>query len=182
MSVKNNEIKEKAKKAYDLAYKYEKTWGACSQCTIKALQDIYDEVNSDIFQALGGFVAGGACECDGMCGAYAAGIYFLGTKKGRRIEDIVGNRDDLTSKHQEQWRLVKKLHDRFIDKYGSVICSDIHRKIYGRSYYLADKKDLEKFNKAGAHDWGCTSVCGDAAKWSVEILEELFLNEKKSNN
>ena len=70
-------VKEKAQIAHDLAYKYEKELGACSQCTIKALQEIYNEVDSSIFQALGGFTGGGGCECDGVCGAYAAGIYFI---------------------------------------------------------------------------------------------------------
>lgn len=177
----NEGVKEKAKRSYELAYKYEKDWGACSQCTIKALQEVYNEENSDIFQALGGFAAGGACECDGICGAYAAGIYFFGTKKGRRVEDIGRNASDpkALEKHGDQFMLIKKLHDRFVDKYGSVICSNVHRKLYGRSYYIADPQELEKFDKAGAHEWGCTSVCGDGAQWVVEIFEDFMEKNKK---
>ena len=146
----NEGVKKKAKRAYELAYKYEKDWGACSQCTIKALQEVYNEENSDIFQALGGFAAGGACECDGICGAYAAGIYFFGTKKGRRVEDIGRNASDP--------KALKK---------------------HGRSYYIADPQELEKFDKAGAHEWGCTSVCGDGAQWVVEIFEDFMEKNKK---
>lgn len=177
----DKKIKEKAKRAYEIAYKYEGDWGACSQCTIRALQKVYNEENSDIFQALGVFAAGGACECDGICGAYAAGIYFFGTRKGRRPEDIGVNPDDpkALEKHGEQFELVKKLHDRFVNKYGSVICGNIHRKLYGRIYYIADPEELEKFDKAGAHDWGCTSVCGDVAQWTVEIYEETIEKNKK---
>ncbi|HAJ94884.1 MAG TPA: hypothetical protein DCP02_01505 [Actinobacteria bacterium] len=168
------EIKEKAKMAYELAYKYEKEFSACSQCTIKALQEVYNEEDKGVFQALGGFAGGGACECDGICGAYAAGIYFFGTKTGRGLKDIGSNPEDPdgSRKHREQFKLIKKLHDRFVDKYGSIICSSIHRKLYGRSFYIADWKEMKKFDEAGAHDWGCTSVCGETAKWIVEIFED----------
>ena len=58
-------------------------------------------------------------------------------------------------------------HQKFIEKYGSVICSSIHRKLYGRAFYIADRSELEKFEEAGGHDWGCTGVCGNAARWTV---------------
>lgn len=176
----NKKVEERAKKASELAYKYEHDWGACSQCTIRALQEVYGEIDNDVFQALGSFAAGGACEGDGICGAYAATLYFFGTKYGRNFDDIGKNPDDpkALKKHEDQFLLVKKMHDKFIEKYGSVICHQIHRKLYGRPYYIADPEELDKFDKQGAHDWGCTSVCGDAAKWAVEILEE-FLNTKK---
>ena len=31
---------------------------------------------------------------------------------------------------------------------------------------------------AGGHDWGCTSVCGNGAKWTVEILDEAKKDKK----
>ena len=172
----SEESKAKAQKAYALAYDYEKKLGACSQCTIKALQEVYDELDSKAFQALGGFAAGGGCECDGICGAYAAGIYFFGTKTGRSLEDIGSDPEDPAGKrkHRMQFKLVKKLHDRFVEKYGNVNCSSIQKKIYGRSFYLADRNDYKEFEKAGGHDWGCTGVCGDAARWVVEIYEDFI--------
>jgi len=175
------EIKEKAKKANSIAHKCEAEWGACSQCTIKALQEVYNEESSDIFQALGGFAAGGAWECDGSCGAYAAGIYFFGTKIGRRIEDIGKDPKDPNAIKifEKQFALIKDLHERFTEKYGSIICSNVHRKLYGRSFYLADPEELEKFDKAGAHIWGCPSVCGDVAEWVVEIFEDFVARGKK---
>jgi len=170
----NKKIEYKARKAYELAYKYEAEWGGCSQCTIRALQEVYDEEKSEVFKALGSFAAGGARECDGICGVYAAGMYFIGTKFGREFKDIGKDPNDpkASKKHTEQLILVKKLHEKFIDAYGTIICHEIHRKLYGRPYYLADKEELNKFYQAGGHKWGCTSVCGNGAKWTVEIIEE----------
>jgi C_GCAxxG_C_C family probable redox protein len=165
-------VKEVKKKAYDLGYKYEAQYGGCPQATMRALQEVYQEVNPDIYQGMTGFTAGCGIEGDGICGAYAASIYFIGQKYGRRLEDIGKNPDDPNAEEKlfENFALVKKIHDKFIEKYGSIICHQIHRKLYGRPYYLADPEELEKFYKAGAHDWGCTSVCGDAAEWTVEVL------------
>ena len=73
--------------------------------------------------------------------------------------------------------LVKKLHDKFIKAYGTVLCHGIQRKLYGRSYYLADSEDLKKFYEAGGHSWGCTSVCGNGTRWTYEIIEEKNKNK-----
>jgi len=177
----NKKTEEKAKRAHSLAYEYEGAWGGCSQCTIRALQVIYGEENDDIFQALGSFAGGGGAEGDGVCGAYAAGSFLIGTRYGRRCEDIGKDPDDpqALKKHEDQFALVKKLHDKFVDKYGSVICHHIHRKLYGRPFYITDPEELEKLDKAGGHDWGCTGVCGDAAQWTVEILEDFIEKNKK---
>ena len=162
-----------AKNAYDLGYKYEGKYGACSQATMRALQEVYGEINSDVFQGMAGFAAGCGIEGDGICGAYAASTYFISSRYGRRLEDLDKDPDDPSAekKLHETFNLVRKIHDKFIEKYGSVICSQIHRKLYGRPFYIVDQDEFEKFEKKGAHDWGCTSVCGEAAKWTVELLE-----------
>ncbi len=167
--------KTKAQKAYDFAYKYENELHVCGQCTIKALLDVYNINNNDFFKGLSGFAAGGAMEGDGICGAYLAGIFFLGLKLGRNICDIGKDPNDPrgSKKNRILNPLIRKLHKRFMDKYGSIICHQIQRKIYGRPFYIVDQQELEKFEKAGGHDWGCTSVCGYGAKWTVEIFEEV---------
>ncbi|MBM3707674.1 MAG: C_GCAxxG_C_C family protein [Actinobacteria bacterium] len=171
--------REKTEQAYDLAYKYEKEWRVCSQCTIKSLFDVYEIDNKDIFRALSGFGGGGATQGDGMCGAYVAGMIFLGLKLGRDISDIGADSNDPRGfkKNKALTILLKKLRDKFINEYTSIICHQIHRKLYGRPFYLLDSQELEKFDLAGGHDWGCTSVCGNAAKWTVEIYEEFLKNE-----
>jgi len=119
-------------------------------------------------------------EGDGTCGAYLAGIFFLGLKLGRNNHDIGKSPDDPrgSKKNRKLNNLIKILHKKFIDKYGSIICEQIHRKIYGRPFYIVDDDELKKFEAAGAHKKGCTSVCANAAKWTVEILEEAEKNKK----
>jgi C_GCAxxG_C_C family probable redox protein len=166
--------KTKAQKAFDLAFKYEKELHGCGQSTIKALLDTYNINNDELYKSLSGFAAGGGMEGDGTCGAYLAGVFFLGLKFGRSSHDIGKYPDDPrgSKKNRKLNELIKKLHEKFINEYGNIICENIHRKIYGRPFYIVDDDELKKFENSGAHDRGCTSVCGNAAKWTAEILEE----------
>ncbi|MBN2073032.1 MAG: C_GCAxxG_C_C family protein [Actinobacteria bacterium] len=174
--------KTKMQEAYDLAFEYEKEWKFCSQCTIKALMDVYKIDNDSFFKALSGFAAGGGLEGDGMCGAYLAGIFFLGLKFGRGLSDIGTDPEDPrgSKKNRRLATFVKKLHEKFIEEYGTVTCSQIHRKLYGRPFYIVDPDESKKFEEAGAHTWGCTSVCGNAARWTVEIFDSIQDDDKNN--
>lgn len=172
---------EKAKRAYELGFELEKKEKGCSQSTIKALMEVYGELDSDNYQSLAGFSAGGGTLGDGICGAYAAGIFFFGTHTGRRLEDINAdpNEPRASSKNADNFKLVQELHNRFIEAYGTVICHQIHRNLYGRAFSITDPDEKRKFEEAGAHAWGCTGVCGNAARWVVEIFEEYLSGKDK---
>ncbi len=75
------------------------------------------------------------------------------------------------------FQIIKELHDRFIEEYGSVICSDIQKKLFGRSFNILNKDDKILFEKMGAHKDKCPIVVAKAAAWMVEIIlkhPELF--------
>jgi hypothetical protein len=176
----DKEIKKKAKKAYEIAYEYEKKYGECSQCTIRALQEAYSEINSNVFRAIGGLAGGGGSEGDGTCGAYAACLYFFSSKYGRRFEDLDRDKNDPRAGgfKKNLYFLIESLHNKFMEEYGTIICSQLHRKIFGRPFYHKDADDLKKFDEMGGHEKGCPHICGNAAKWTVEIYEN-FINGNK---
>ena len=154
------------KKAYNLGFQYEQVYKGCSQCVLAAVQDLFGERNDDVFRAASG-LAGGAGLCgDSGCGAYSGGIMALSQLHGRVRENFL----DPERTRRKSFDLAKKLHDKFIAAYGSVICRDIQQKILGRGYYLRDPEEFGKFEKAGAHAGKCPSVVGSAAKWTAEIL------------
>ena len=120
-------------------------WIGCAQCTIKALLDVYKIDNNDFFKALSGFAAGGAKEGDGMCGAYLAGVFFLGFEFGRNIYDIGVDPDDPrgSKKNRVLNPLIKDLHEKFIKEYGSItyhILGNPFSKIYFKLGY--DKRPV----------------------------------------
>ena len=66
---------------------------------------------------------------------------------------------------------IQQLQKKFIEKYGTNQCTDIHSKLCDKSFDLREKAERVAFRAAGGHcDHGCTEVVADATKWAVEIL------------
>lgn len=179
----NTNLKEKADRAYEIAYNHNAQYGHCPHCTIRSLHEVYEgKVDKDIFRALGVFSGGGALEGDGTCGAYVAGLFFLSSKFGINFDEIANDVSDSTlfrnGGEPVLYPLAKELHEKFINEYGSIVCHQIHRELYGRPYYLADDEEHEKLKEllSTSKITGCPAVCGNAAKWTVEIYEN-FINK-----
>ncbi|GAI76498.1 unnamed protein product, partial [marine sediment metagenome] len=68
--------------------------------------------------------------------------------------------------------LTKKLYDRFVQEYGSCICKDVQKKIFGRSFNFWDEKEKEIFEKSGGHIDKCPAVVAKTAQWTFKIIEE----------
>ena len=155
-----------AQKAYDLGYEYEKKYGACSQCTILAIMDSLGRRNSDVFKASFGF-AGGIASLSEMCGALAAGIMMISFEHGRELANLTTQTEE---ERRECLQLVRNLHARYLDAYGSAKCADVHQKIFGRTFDQWDPKEFAQFLRLGGHVDKCTAVVGNVARWTVEIL------------
>jgi len=169
--------KEKVlQKAYDLGFQNEVKYGGCGQCVVAALQDAFDMPSNDVFKAMSGYAGGGATVGDGSCGAYVAGILFLSGLRGRERDNFA----DPDKIRFTSFANARKLHRKFIDEFGSIICREMQMKMFGRPYYLPDPDEMKKFLDAGGHTTHCPEVCGKAARWTAEIaFEEGLIPEKK---
>ncbi len=170
--MQNTSLQEIPRQAYKLGTLYEKENHGCAQSTIRAIMEAADSLHPEAYRQMAGFAAGGGCLTDGNCGAYTAGIFFISMKTGRRLEDLNKNQEDPRASGQNalNFEMVKLLHDKFLEKYDTVICREIHKKLYGRNFNLLNKQEKTEFEQAGAHIWGCTETCGLAAQWTLEIL------------
>ena len=157
-----------AQKAYETGYSYEGKYGACSQCTLLAIMDALGERNDDVFRASFGF-AGGIGSLSMTCGALSAGIMAISFAHGRNLED-------LTTQTEEEKRycmqMVRDLVKIYMDEYGTITCAYVHQKLFGRSFDQWDEDEFREFLRLGGHVDKCTSVVGNVAKWTVEILAE----------
>ncbi len=161
-------------KAYDLGYNYEKTYRGCAQCVLAALQDTFQMPNEAVFKALSGFAGGSALVGDAGCGAYSGGIAFLSGLRGRERRNFA----DPDRLRFVSFATARKLHDQFLKEYGSVVCREMHSKLFGRPFFLPDPDEMRKFDEAGGHTTVCTDVCGKAARWAAEIaIEEGLISE-----
>lgn len=158
---------ELLKKAYSLGFNSEKTIRGCAQCTIKALGELVSNPQELIFKAASGFSGGIAITGDGSCGGYTGGVLFMGSYIGRKLDRL---EDGDKQAQYMSFDMAQKLHDRFIETYGSVTCSEIHKTLFGRDYCLRTKAMRNEFELAGGHADKCTSVIANAASWTAEIL------------
>ena len=170
------QILEKAQKGFDIGFDLEKKYGECPQVTTRGLQIVYNELNDDLFRYVGFLAGGGGCQSDGSCGAYCAGLMFLSSKYGRTIKDIETlDEEGLLKIRKKNLPIQQKLHEKFIQEYGTIICQGIHRKLVGRPFWAIDDHDLQIFLDMGGHDRVCPNVVGNAVKWTIEIYEESLL-------
>jgi len=178
----DHKVKIKAEKAFKLAYDFDLKYGECAQATLYALQNIYNKKDDSIFKGMVALAGGGLHRCDGSCGVFSASIFFMGLFAGRGFEDLDNNTDDPSAheKLNSLFAIGDIIYKKFIENYGSINCSDIQRKLLGRSYFLRDPDEIEKFIDAGGYGKsGGPTVVANGAKWTVEILEDFLKNDKK---
>jgi C_GCAxxG_C_C family probable redox protein len=155
---------ETTERAYALAYEFEQKHGACSQCVIAALQETVGGIDDAVFKAAHALAGGAAKTGQGTCGALAGGMMAISAKYGRE-------REAFEKAHStEAANLAKDLYDRFVDEFGSPICSGVQETIFGRSFNLWDPDDRQAFEEAGGHLDKCPDVVGRAAMWTAAIL------------
>ena len=153
-----------AERAYALAYDYERRHHNCPQCVFAALQEVLGIGDDATFKAAYSLSGGGARTSRGTCGALVGGMLAIGSIYGRDKQHF-GQRG-----YSDASRVAKKLFDRFVEEWGSPICTDVHLKWLGRRFDMWT--EYEAFDAAGAHDDKCPTVTGKTARWAVEILLE----------
>jgi len=158
--------KELMARAYQLGFDYEKRYKGCSQCVIAAIQDTLGVRDDKVCKAATGLAAGGGLTGIGVCGAYVGGVMVLSQLCGRERSNF----EDPERIRFKSFDLAKKIIDRFIGEFGTIICRDIQTVKFGRPYYLRDPEDFKKFEEAGGHDDKCTDVVGKAAQIAVKLI------------
>jgi C_GCAxxG_C_C family probable redox protein len=150
--------------AFKKAKQYEMKSGGCSQCTLAGIFDALDVQNNEIFKAATGFADGVGLTGDGHCGALSGGVLAIGYFFGRNKEDFSDMMKLLKAN-----LLSKKLHDRFVKKYGTCRCADLQKSFFGRFYNLYDPEEMMAAMKAGLLEI-CSTVAGEVASMTIEII------------
>jgi mannitol-1-phosphate 5-dehydrogenase len=159
--------------AYERGFYHEQAVHGCAQCALASLFDVSGRKDAALFQAVSAMAGGVGLTGDGICGGYAAGILWMGSYVGRRLEHFDADKEE----QYKSFDMAQRLRARYLDTYGSLICRDIHESIFDRAYILRTKEVRNQFDAAGGHVDRCTSVVAMAALWTTEILiEEGFLH------
>jgi C_GCAxxG_C_C family probable redox protein len=153
-------------KAFESGKRHEIKSTGCSQSTIAGIFDALGIENDDIFKAATGLADGVGLTGDGHCGALSGGVMAISYLFGREGKDS----GDMM-KQVPALVMSKKLHDQFVEQYGTCRCADIQTKSVGRFFNLYDPKEMEAAKKAGMVD-KCSTLVGDVARMATRIILE----------
>ena len=156
------------KKAYTGGFFSEVKYRACCQALLINLFEIFGNEDPELFRVTTGFSGGMAITGDGVCGGYSGGILYMGKFAGRRLAET---KIDGDKKLQYlSYEMSQQLHDLLTDTFGTVVCSGVHKSIFGQSYRLRTKPVRNAFEEAGAHTSKCTTVIAMSSMLTVRIL------------
>jgi C_GCAxxG_C_C family probable redox protein len=151
-------------KAFESALNYERKCTGCAQTTIAGIFEVLGIENDDVFRSASGLADGLGLTGDGACGALVGGAMVIGYLFGRKKKDFSDMMKPMTS-----YILTKRLHDRFVEKYGTCRCYDIQKSLMGRTFNLYDPSELKQATEYGMIDH-CSKVVGTSARLATEII------------
>lgn len=151
-------------KAYRLGYEYERKYGNCAQCVIASIQDVFGGIDDSVFKTAFGLAAGVGLTSKGTCGAVSGAVMVISSLRGRDREHLT------TGKYGKCYELSRQIVSKYEEKYGSCLCHEVQKKVFGRSFDLWDREQYRDFEAAGGHRDKCPEVVGTAARWVAELI------------
>ncbi len=151
--------------AYKLGKEYEMKYTGCAQSTIAAIFDSLGIWSEDVFRAGSGLADGLGLSGNGSCGALVGAsmvISYLFPREKENFDDVF--------RPMKAYRLVKELHDEYVNKFGSCRCHDVQKKLMGRTFNLWDPKELSEAMSSNMVDF-CSDVVAWVSRKAVEIIE-----------
>jgi C_GCAxxG_C_C family probable redox protein len=154
-------------KATQLAYSYESKYYACSQTVLAALMEAFGITDLNVLRAATTF-AGGVARRGTACGSLAGGLIIIGYLCGR--DDL-----EMIEQYQRGMKYADQLCIKFEENYGTVVCRDIQKIKFGRSFDLLKVEEREALHAImKTNPDGCQAVAREAARWTAEIMIEIL--------
>ena len=152
--------------AYEKGKKYELENGDCAQCTLSVVFEALGIEDDGVFRSATALADGLGLTTNGHCGALSGGAMAIGYLFGRKKEDFA-----IMKKLVKANLLTKKLHDWYLERYGTIRCADVQQKLGGRVYNMYEPADFEQAVKDGFFNIS-SSLVGDVARMTTQIILE----------
>jgi len=160
------EKREMIERVRETALDNEKAITGCARSVAHALYEHLGLGNEEVIQGLAPF-SGGTARTGSMCGAVVGGVTGMGLafapNQLRGASKLPG--------YNKSFDLAWVFCDRFKERFGSLVCREVHHSLFGCSWNLRDLQDREDFFKPEIHD-KCAEVVGEAAALAAEIILE----------
>jgi C_GCAxxG_C_C family probable redox protein len=158
---------EKIEKAVSAAKEAQVRDDICARSVLVGLKTVFDRIPEEMITATMS-LAGGTGGASGSCGAYCCGLMAVGLYYNAPLEEERVNPE----KKQIGSSKFNEYRERFKKEMGTVLCPEIHEKVFGRRYVLYDPVQHEEFLSMPGHQVKCAEVVGLAAKIAAEMILE----------
>ena len=137
----------------------------CARSAMAGLREAFPEITEEMVTASLS-LAGGTGSANGSCGAYCAGLLAVGLRYNSSIPE------ELADPQHEKRGLDKfmEYRDRFLERWGTVLCPKIHEQLYGRSYDLTDDTERGEYLSIPGHEEKCAEVVCSAIRLALEMI------------
>ncbi|MBQ8831155.1 MAG: C-GCAxxG-C-C family protein [Oscillospiraceae bacterium] len=141
----------------------------CARSVLVGLREIMDIPEEMITASMS--LAGGGGGGSGSCGAYCCGLLGVGLKFNAPLAE------ELKNPALQEIGAVKfsEYRDRFLAEMGTILCPEVHKKVFGRSYVLTDPVQEEEFMNLEGHE----IKCGDVVYVATRIAAEMILADEE---
>jgi C_GCAxxG_C_C family probable redox protein len=171
---------EAMNKAFKIGFEGESNRSMCSQETFHAISSVLGVKNPIIFKCLSALEGGCAVTTKGTCGSFSGALVAFSFFFGRNYKQW-----EKAEVYQKSTILGQKLYKKFFNKYGTIICREMHKKIFGRTFDLMDEKnlgidmeELKVFEEMEGHTIKCPTVVGLTAAWALDLLWDEISEDK----
>ena len=155
-------------------------YSGCAQAVLDALQRQFTIGDAESFRSAT-VLSGGVARRGETCGALLGALMGIGLVCGRDEMNDTGAYGRAMTEAQsivDDFKTQLQHRFGFKDSLTTTLCRDIHIRVFGRAYDLANDADREAFLQAGGHDADkCPLVCaiaaGVAARAILAMKQEL---------
>jgi hypothetical protein len=137
----------------------------CSRSALYGLSTVFDFIPEEMVVASASFV-GGCGAASGSCGAYCSCLLAVGLKFNSTMEE---EKADPGAFGRTSSKFIE-FRDRFLAEYGTILCPEIHERLFGRSYIFTDPRQMEEFLALPGHREKCAEVVGVATRIAAEMI------------
>lgn len=166
---------ERTESAVKKGYEAFKNSFNCAQSTFAGLMREFrpdDPAMDTLMSAIYPFAAGGGR--GDTCGGVNGALMFLGVLyyKDDTQTPYGFCKQPAISKPVRGYGIATEYVDRYVAKWGSVMCREVHPQLMGRQYDLADPVDGGKFYMDGAGD-----KCQEVVEFAIRTVCDMILDD-----
>jgi C_GCAxxG_C_C family probable redox protein len=166
--ISSAEVQQKLDKVEKRAYELLDKYHACAQCSLFAIQEVF-EMRDDLLAKAAVGLSGGVGGMRSACGALTGCALALGIKYGRDVSALQGDAEAAIEEEYAALEPVARLAKWFEREFGSIDCGEIRRSFMGTELNRLVPWQQKWIEELGMHDY-CAKLVAKTARRAAAML------------